>query len=156
MDSTQYLEQAIHLAEENVKKGGGPFGAVIVRNGEIISEGANSVTLTNDPTAHAEVVAIRTACQKLNTFSLEGCVLYSSCEPCPMCMASSLWARVDKVFFAADRYQAAQVGFDDLAFYDLFEKTPRDQWKTPVEHLNIKDALSPFNEWNAKTDKVEY
>ncbi|MFT4245273.1 MAG: nucleoside deaminase [Micrococcaceae bacterium] len=152
----KFIEQALQLATTNVKQGGGPFGAVIVKDGKVVGTGQNSVTVINDPTAHAEVMAIREACKKLNNFNLEGCVIYSSCEPCPMCMASCLWARLDRVTFAADRYQAAEVGFDDLAFYKLFEEIPVSKWETPVEHIKVDNPIAPFTAWNENEDKVEY
>ncbi|GAA3586714.1 nucleoside deaminase [Amycolatopsis ultiminotia] len=150
-----WLLESIRIATRNVADGGGPFGALIVQDGEIIATGVNRVTPTLDPTAHAEVVAIRAACQALGTFTLAGCVLVSSCEPCPMCLASSLWARVDRVLYAADRHDAAKAGFDDRAFYELFE-TPRDTWAVPVSHTSLKDPFAPFDAWLSRTDRIEY
>jgi tRNA(Arg) A34 adenosine deaminase TadA len=154
--STDFLAMSVDLAVGNVAVGGGPFGSVVVRDGELVSTGVNLVTRSLDPTAHAEVVAIRAACQQLGSFSLAGCDLYASCEPCPMCLASALWARVDRVIFAADRYEAAEAGFDDLAFYDLFERTPRDQWTTPVAKTPHGDPFAPFRAWAENADRTEY
>jgi len=150
-----WLARAVELAVANVQEGGGPFGAVVVRDGELVSTGQNRVTPTLDPTAHAEVQAIRAACRELGTFTLAGCVLYSSCEPCPMCAAASLWARVDRVVYAADRDDAARGGFDDRAFYDLMA-TPRADWATPVVQVRPTDATAPFDAWLAKGDRAAY
>jgi guanine deaminase len=150
-----WLARAVELAVANVHEGGGPFGAVVVRDGELVSTGQNRVTPTLDPTAHAEVQAIRAACRELGTFTLAGCVLYSSCEPCPMCAAASLWARVDRVVYAADRDDAARGGFDDRAFYDLMA-TPRSDWTTPVVQVRPTDATAPFDAWLAKADRAAY
>lgn len=150
-----YMERAIRLAEENVHSRGGPFGALIVTADGRVFEAGNRVTLDNDPTAHAEVSAIRRACRELGTFELHGATLYTSCEPCPMCLASALWARVDRVVFAADRYAAAQAGFSDAEFYDYLEgRGPEDLM--PVEQLQRADAGAPFAAWQAFTDRVEY
>jgi guanine deaminase len=151
----RWLEQAVRLAVDNVADGGGPFGALVVAAGEVIGRGVNRVTRDNDPTAHAEVVAIRAACQVVGDFSLPKAVLYSSCEPCPLCLAASLWARVHRVVYAAARYDAARGGFDDLAFYRLFA-TDRATWKTEVSALETADSASPFQVWLAKTDRVSY
>ncbi|WP_308116767.1 nucleoside deaminase [Nocardioides sp. TRM66260-LWL] len=154
-DHHRWLERAIALATENVAAGGGPFGAVIVRDGAVLAEGQNRVTRDLDPTAHAEVVAIRRACADAGDFSLAGATLYASCEPCPLCLAASLWARVDRVVFAADRVDAARGGFDDQAFYALFEQ-PRDTWPTPVGALAVPGAFAPFEAWLAKGDRTHY
>jgi tRNA(Arg) A34 adenosine deaminase TadA len=151
----EWLAEAIRIAATNVANGGGPFGALIVRDGEIVSTGVNRVTANLDPTAHAEVVAIREACQALGTFKLDGCVLVSSCEPCPMCLSSALWARVDKVLYAADRDDAAKAGFDDRVFYELFDR-PRETWTVPVTRLSAKDGFSPFAAWLDKSDRTDY
>lgn len=151
----EWLRQCVDLAKQNVADGGGPFGALVVRDGIVVATGVNQVTPTLDPTAHAEVVAIRSACKALNTFKLDGCVLVSSCEPCPMCLASSLWARVDRIVYAADRHDAAKAGFDDRAFYDLFDK-PRDTWHVPVLQLSDVDGFVPFAAWLERPDRVEY
>lgn len=149
------LETALQLACDNVADGGGPFGAVVVRDGEVVARGVNLVTPTLDPSAHAEVVAIRRACRALGDHRLTGCVLVSSCEPCPMCLATSLWARVDRVVYAADRHDAAAAGFDDRAFYDLFA-TPREQWAVAVDQVAHVRATSPFTAWGAREDRTEY
>ncbi|WP_410620853.1 nucleoside deaminase [Amycolatopsis sp. cmx-8-4] len=151
----EWLAEAIRIAETNVANGGGPFGALIVRDGEIVSTGVNRVTANLDPTAHAEVVAIRAACQALGTFTLDGCVLVSSCEPCPMCLSSALWARVDKVLYAADRDDAARAGFDDRVFYELFDR-PRETWTVPVTRLSATDGFAPFAAWLDKSDRTDY
>lgn len=151
----QWMAQAIELARTNVDAGGGPFGAVIVRDGEIIATGVNRVTVDLDPTAHAEVTAIRNACQVLGTFRLDGCVLVTSCEPCPMCLASALWARVDRVLFAADRDDAAAAGFDDRAFHDAFQD-PETKFPTPVDRVEMANRNAAFDAWRNKTDRVNY
>ncbi|HEY4098914.1 MAG TPA: nucleoside deaminase [Baekduia sp.] len=151
----RWLAEAVELAVENVGAGGGPFGALIVRDGAVIATGVNAVTTTNDPTAHAEVVAIRTACRAIGDFRLDGCVLVTSCEPCPLCLAASLWARLDRVIYAADRHDAARGGFDDLAFYELFA-TPRERWPMTVTTTATADSAAPFAAWLAKPDRVDY
>ncbi|NAZ88049.1 nucleoside deaminase [Kineococcus indalonis] len=150
-----FLERAVELATKNVAEGGGPFGAVLVRGGELLATGQNRVTRDNDPTAHAEVQAVRAACRLLGTFSLHGTTLYSSCEPCPMCLASALWARVDRVVYAADRDDAARGGFDDRAFYDLFS-TDRALWSTPVRQQRVPGAAEPFDAWLTSAARVDY
>jgi tRNA(Arg) A34 adenosine deaminase TadA len=150
-----WLAEAVALAVGNVGAGGGPFGALIVRDGAVIATGVNAVTTTNDPTAHAEVVAIRTACQELGDFRLTGCVLVTSCEPCPLCLAAALWARVERVIYAADRHDAARGGFDDRAFHELFA-TPREQWPMAVTSAPVADPAAPFTAWQAKPDRVDY
>lgn len=149
------LDQAVALATANVAAGGGPFGAVVVTADGRVFEGVNRVTRDNDPTAHAEVVAIRTAARELGVFDLSGAVLYSSCEPCPLCLSAALWARLDRVVFAADRHDAAEAGFDDAAFYELFD-TPRAQWTTPVVHERTPGAVAPFDAWRAAPARVDY
>ncbi len=151
----RFLEVAVELARQNVLDGGGPFGAVVVEHGEVVARAGNRVTQDNDPTAHAEVLAIRAACALREDFQLRGMTLYSSCEPCPMCMATALWARVDRVLFAGDRHDAARGGFDDLAFYELFA-TPREQWDTPVLQGRTEDPAAPFDEWLSNTHRTEY
>jgi guanine deaminase len=150
-----WLAHAVDLAVRNVADGGGPFGAVIVSEGVAIGEGQNRVTRDNDPTAHAEVVAIRAACRKRADFSLVGATLYTPCEPCPLCMASALWARMDRVVYAADRYDAARGGFDDLAFYGLFARD-RATWDTAVDAVALPAATAPFDALLANTDRVAY
>jgi guanine deaminase len=151
----RWLNRAIELAVENVAAGGGPFGAVIVRDGELVAEGQNRVTATLDPTAHAEVVAIRAACQVVGDFSLAGATLYTSCEPCPLCLSAALWARVDRVVFAADRHDAARGGFDDREFYDLFSKA-RELWHIPIDSVRVPQSPAPFDAWLANEARTDY
>lgn len=153
----RHLAQAIDLATSNVLNNGGPFGAIIVSADGQSFEGINRVTANNDPTAHAEVTAIRNACSQLGTFDLSGATLYTSCEPCPMCLASALWARVDRVYFAADRHDAARAGFDDAVFYDYFD-TPVEQRSMQVRKLapGDVDPLDPFNTWTALDTRIDY
>jgi guanine deaminase len=150
-----FLAQAVGLATDNVAEGGGPFGALIVRDGAVLATGQNRVTRDNDPTAHAEVVAIRAACTAVVDFSLPGATLYTSCEPCPLCLSAALWARVDRVVFAADRHDAAAGGFDDLEFYRLFT-VDRAEWATRVESVRIANAAEPFDAWRAQEQRTEY
>lgn len=150
-----YLSQAVELATANVADNGGPFGAVIVTADGQVFEGVNRVTANNDPTAHAEVTAIRNACAALETFDLSGAVLYSSCEPCPMCLASALWARIGRVVFAADRHDAAAAGFDDAAFYEYFD-TPVEERFMPVVQLAGDSRNAPFEAWNASVSRIDY
>ncbi|MFF5448663.1 nucleoside deaminase [Streptomyces sp. NPDC012888] len=151
-----WLEEAIRVATASVADGGGPFGALVAKDGEVVAVGNNRVTATLDPTAHAEVSAMRAACRELGTFSLDGCVLVSSCEPCPMCLSSALWARVGRIVYAADRNDAAVAGFDDRRFYDLFEKRPASMWPMPVEQLELPGRRQPFDAWLARADRVDY
>jgi guanine deaminase len=151
----QWLGQAIELATRNVHEGGGPFGAVIVRDGLLLASGQNRVTRDNDPTAHAEVLAIRAACAALGDFSLPGAVLFTSCEPCPLCMSAALWARVDRVVYAADRHDAARGGFDDREFYELFARD-RETWPTKVEGVALANGPQPFDTWLAAAERVAY
>ena len=152
----QFMREAIRLSREGMQAGrGGPFGAVVVRGGEIIARGNNQVTTALDPTAHAEVVAIRNAAQALNNFSLAGCDIYTSCEPCPMCLAAIYWARLDRVFYANDRADAALAGFDDDYIYREFT-VPIDQRAVPITALLREEALPVFTEWNALADKIPY
>ncbi|WP_430542476.1 nucleoside deaminase [Streptomyces iconiensis] len=150
------MEEAIGLATDSVKNGGGPFGALVAGDDEVVAVGNNQVTATLDPVAHAEVSAMRAACKKLDTFSLEGYVLITSCEPCPMCLSAALWARVDRVVYSADRHDAAVAGFDDRKFYDLFEKKPESMWPVSVEQLDLPNRTAPFDTWLAKPDRVDY
>ena len=150
------LLEAVALAQRQVVNGlGGPFGAVVVMEGRVIAEGANEVTTTNDPTAHAEVVAIRRACGHLGTFSLKGATLYSSCEPCPMCLAAIYWARVDRLVFANTRAQAAAIGFDDALIYDEIPKAVHTR-VLPTLHLPLPEGEAAFAAWAANVDKVAY
>ena len=153
---TDYLQQAIDLATENSSSGlGGPYGAVIVRDGQILVSSANLVTKNNDPTAHAEIVAIRSACSRLNSFQLTDCVLYSSCEPCPMCLGAIYWARLKAVYYACDRHDAANSGFDDGFIYDEIQMTPA-QRKIPMLQVNMTDAQKPFQAWQNSQEKIAY
>jgi guanine deaminase len=154
-DSARWLGEAVDLAERNVAEGGGPFGAVVVADGVVLGTGVNRVTRDNDPTAHAEVLAIRAACRRLGDFKLTGATLYTSCEPCPLCLSAALWARVARVEYAADRHDAARGGFDDLAFYRLFE-TDRSQWPTPVVGVALPHRSAPFDAWLSSTKRVTY
>ena len=155
MNKKELMKRACQLAEESVKRGGGPFGAVIARNGEIISEGSNNVTIHNDPTAHAEVTAIRNATAKLGTYDLSGCEIFTSCEPCPMCLGAIYWAHIDKIYYANDRKDAAQIGFDDDFIYSELSLEPNER-KLPCEILMPQEAKNAFKMWTAKEDKTEY
>lgn len=155
MTKEELMRRAIELSADSVRNGGGPFGAVIARNGEIIAEGSNGVALYNDPTAHAEVSTIRKACQKLNTFDLSGCEIYTSCEPCPMCFGAIYWAHLDKIYYANDRKDAADIGFDDDFIYQEIAVQPQYR-KKPSEILLRNESLEVFKQWTAKTDKTEY
>jgi len=152
----KFMQMAIDLSVKNVQNGlGGPFGAVIVKNGEVVAASANKVVPTNDPTAHAEVSAIRLACQQLNTFNLEGCEIYTSCEPCPMCLGAIYWARLDKIYYANTKADAAAIGFDDHFIYDELE-LPMSQRKLPVVQMLRDEALKAFKQWEESTGKTEY
>lgn len=155
MTKEELMQRAIELSIKSVRNGGGPFGAVIAREGEIIAEGSNGVTIYNDPTAHAEVTAIRKACEKLGTFDLTGCEIYTSCEPCPMCLGAIYWAHLDKIYYANDRKDAADIGFDDDFIYQEIEVKPQYR-KKPSEILMREEGLEAFRLWNKKTDKIEY
>ena len=155
MTKEQLMQRAIELSINSVRNGGGPFGAVIAREGEIIAEGSNGVTIYNDPTAHAEVTAIRKACEKLGNFELKGCEIYTSCEPCPMCLGAIYWAHLDKIYYANDRKDAADIGFDDDFIYQEIEVKPQYR-KKPSEILMREEGLEAFRIWNKKTDKIEY
>lgn len=150
------MQQAIALASENVTLGhGGPYGAIIVKDSQLIAASGNKVTCTLDPTAHAEIAAIRLACIKLNDFQLHNCILYSSCEPCPMCLGAIYWARLAKVYYACSRFDAAAANFDDSFIYDEILVPPSER-SIPMHHLNLANALQPFNIWTEKSDKVVY
>lgn len=151
-----FLHRAVLLALENVKQnGGGPFGAVIVKDKKIIAEGTNLVTSASDPTAHAEIVAIRQACQKLGHFKLDGCVIYTSCEPCPMCLSAIYWSRIEKIFYAGNSQDAAQAGFDDEWIYRELA-LPSDKRKLPMEKIQLAEAGQPFEEWKRSVKKIPY
>lgn len=151
-----FMRAAISLSKQKMQENaGGPFGAVVVKDGVIIAEGWNQVTSKNDPTAHAEVVAIRKAAEKLNDFSLEGCVVYTSCQPCPMCLAASYWARLDKIYYANTAKDAAEIGFDDSFIYEQIS-LPIDSQNMDVEQLLRDEALEAFKLWQEKKDKKRY
>ncbi len=152
----QHMLRAIQLSAERMRAGkGGPFGAVIVKDGEIVAEGFNQVTTSNDPTAHAEVMAIRRACEALDTFSLEGCTIYTSCEPCPMCLSAIYWARLEAIYFANTREDAADIGFDDDFLYREIPK-PLSERQILTEKIDLTEARDVFEEWRVKPDKVMY
>lgn len=155
MDDRALLQQAIDLAIANVAVGGGPFGAVVAKDGKIVADGGNRVTADLDPTAHAEIEAIRRACRSLGTFSLDGCVLYTSCEPCPMCLAAAHWARLDRIVFAADRHDAAAANFDDAVLYDELTR-PLERRRTPILQVHLTTARAPFEAWQARMDRTPY
>ena len=150
-----FMLRAIELSLNSANNDGGPFGCVITKGNKIIAEGSNKVTLSNDPTAHAEVVAIRDACGKLNTFNLSGCDLYTSCEPCPMCLAAIYWAHVDNIFYANTRDDAKNIDFDDSLIYSEISKKIEDR-KIPMKQISREEALKVFEIWTQKTDKIKY
>ncbi|MCA0268881.1 MAG: nucleoside deaminase [Bacteroidetes bacterium] len=149
------MQRALALAAENVAAGGGPFGTIVVKDGRLVGTGVNRVTAMHDPTAHAEVVAIRDACANLGTFQLDGCDLYTSCEPCPMCLGAIYWARPDRVFYAASRHDAASAGFDDALIYDEIGLEPSAR-RIPFVHAPVAGTLRPFEVWNANDAKTRY
>jgi len=152
----KFMKMAISLSEQNVKKAlGGPFGAVIVKEGKVISKSANMVTTSNDPTAHAEISAIRKACKKLNTFDLTGCVIYTSCEPCPMCLGAIYWSRIGLIYYANTKSDAAEIGFDDQFIYEELELA-MNQRKLPLKQIMRHEARQAFDQWVASGSKVEY
>ena len=155
MNNKELMRRAIALSEESVKNGGGPFGAVIARNGEIVAEAANRVTLDHDPTAHAEVSAIRLASRKLGTFNLSGCDIYTSCEPCPMCLGAIYWAHLDNIYYANNREDAANIGFDDDFIYNEMALKPSERSKN-MELLLPNVAITAFKMWEEKVEKTEY
>jgi len=150
-----FMKAAIELSVKNIDENGGPFGAVIVKNGEIIAHGVNRVTANNDPTAHAEVNAIREASKKLGTFDLSGCTIYSSCEPCPMCLGAIYWAHLDKLYYANTKQDAMAIGFDDSFIYDELD-LPKEKRKIPTIQILNKEALEAFNKWRLNENKIEY
>jgi guanine deaminase len=152
----EFMKEAVRLSDENMKSGkGGPFGCVVVKDGKIIARGSNLVTSSNDPTAHAEVVAIREACSVLNAFQLTGCEIYTSCEPCPMCLGAIYWARPDKVYYANTREEAAAIGFDDDFIYKEIA-VPVDARKIPFQHVSLLEAKRVFKNWSENPNKIEY
>ncbi len=156
LGNRDFMMRAIALSLENVRTGrGGPFGAVVAKDGVIVSEGTNLVTSTNDPTAHAEVVAIRRACEKLASFALRGCEIYSSCEPCPMCLCAIRWARLERIYFANTRRDAARIGFDDARMYRDLTSPPGER-SVPAVQLLADRARAAFDAWEAKTDRIPY
>ncbi len=150
-----FMRRAIQIAKDGVNNNGGPFGAVVVKDGKIIAESCNKVTLSNDPTAHAEVLAIRKACEVLNTFDLSGCDIYSSCEPCPMCLGAMYWARIKNLYYAATREDAEDAGFDDSIIYREFTLLHDDR-KLVTARIQDAEALTPFKLWKKKEDKICY
>ena len=153
--NNKFMKRAIELSVQNVNKGGGPFGSVIVKDNQIIAEGSNKVTPTNDPTAHGEIVAIREACKKINDFSLKGCELYSTCEPCPMCLSAIYWARIEKIYYANTREDARKIDFDDSLIYTELQKNIEKR-KIPMIQILRNEALKAFELWDKKKDKVKY
>tara|TARA_B110000263_G_scaffold56267_1_gene47851 strand:- start:135 stop:608 length:474 start_codon:yes stop_codon:yes gene_type:complete len=153
--SKNFMLRAIELSMISLKEDGGPFGCVIVKNNEIISEGFNEVTNKNDPTAHAEIVAIRNACNKLNTFNLKGTQMFTSCEPCPMCLSAIYWSHIDKIYYGNNRKDAAKIGFDDSYIYDELS-LDLNKRKIPLEQINEIEAIKAFEQWEVKTDKTVY
>ena len=153
--SKNFMLRAIELSMISLKEDGGPFGCVIVKNNEIISEGFNEVTNKNDPTAHAEIVAIRNACNKLNTFTLKGTQMFTSCEPCPMCLSAIYWSHIDKIYYGNNRKDAAKIGFDDSYIYDELS-IDLNKRKIPLEQINEIEAIKAFVQWEVKTDKTVY
>lgn len=147
--------KAIELSKKSVETGGGPFGAVIVKDGIIVAEGSNCVTLNNDPTAHAEVTTIRKACTTLNTFDLSGCEIYTSCEPCPMCLSAIYWARIERIYYGCDKTDAKNIGFDDSFIYEQIELKPEFR-SIPSSQILHTEALTAFQMWTDKDDKIEY
>ncbi len=154
-DHKKFMTEAIILSQESVSRGGGPFGTVIVKDGKVVGRGVNRVTKSNDPTAHGEIVAIREACANLNSFRLDDCVLYTSCEPCPMCLGAIYWSRVKEVFFANTREDAASIGFDDALIYDEIS-APLHNRKIEFRQIMREEAIPVFHSWTKKEDKIPY
>lgn len=151
----EFMKEAIELSCKNVDNGGGPFGAVIVKNGKVISRGVNKVTICNDPTAHAEVNAIRDAAAELKTFDLSGCVIYSSCEPCPMCLAAIYWAHIDRIYFGNSKTDASEINFDDAFIYEEIMLSGEKRKLSSIQIMR-DEALEVFKKWSSKEDKIEY
>ena len=151
----RFMQLAIDLSIENVANGGGPFGAVIVKDGEVVATGTNRVTANNDPTAHAEVSAIRAACQKQGSFKLEGCTIYTSCAPCPMCLSAIYWAGLSRICYANNKQDAEDINFGDKFIYEEIER-PMSERTIPTENFMREEALQAFRNWEEKTDKIEY
>ena len=154
-NKNKFMLRAIELSLDSVKCEGGPFGCVIVKNDFIIAEGSNQVTMDNDPTAHAEIVTIRKACKKLNKFNLKGTEIYTSCEPCPMCLSAIYWAHIDKIYYGNTRKDAANIGFEDNHIYEELNKELSNR-KIPMIQINKNDAIKAFKNWDSKTDKIKY
>ena len=155
MTKEELMQKAIELSVKNVAEGGGPFGAVIARNGEIVATGVNRVTDEHDPTAHAEVSAIRAACRKLNTFDLSGCEIYTSCEPCPMCLGAIYWAHLDRMYYGNNQHDAAEIGFDDAFIYEEIALKPEDR-RLASMRLLPEEAIRAFRMWEESSEKTEY
>ena len=155
MNSDFFMQKAIELSIKNINNNGGPFGCVIVKNNKIISEGVNGVTQNNDPTAHAEIVAIRNACTELNTFDLTGCEMYTSCEPCPMCLSAIYWSHIDTVYYGNSRENAAEIEFDDKFIYDEIKKDIGAR-KIPLKQILKDEAIKAFNLWAQTENKTKY
>ena len=155
MKNIDFMKRAIELSIQNIKNNGGPFGCIIVKENKIIAEGVNRVTFNNDPTAHAEIIAIRNACKKLNTFNLEKCELYTSCEPCPMCLSAIYWSHIDKIYYGNSRLDASKIGFDDNFIYNELNKDLSSR-KIQMKQISQKEAKKAFLDWDKKIDKVEY
>ena len=153
--SKNFMTRAIELSLASVRSNGGPFGCVIVKNNEIIAEGSNTVTIVNDPTAHAEIVTIRKACKALNNFNLEGTEMYTSCEPCPMCLSAIYWSHIDKIYYGNSRLDASKIGFDDDFIYNELNKDLSSR-KIQMKQISQKEAKKAFLDWDKKIDKVEY
>ena len=151
----KFMIRAIELSISSANGSGGPFGCVIVKDEKIIAEGSNKVTFSNDPTAHAEIVAIREACIKLNTFNLSGCDIYASCEPCPMCLSAIYWSHIENIYYANTRDDAKKINFDDSLIYSEFSKKMEDR-KIPIKQMLRDEALKAFEIWDKKKDKIEY
>ena len=154
-EKNPFMMKAIELSIESAKSKGGPFGSVIVKNNKIIAEGFNKVTISNDPTAHGEIVTIRLACKKLNTFNLSGCDLYSSCEPCPMCLSAIYWSRIENIFYANTRIDAKNIDFDDSFIYSEINKNLENR-KIKMHQIHRDEALEAFKIWQTKEDKIKY
>lgn len=155
IDNEKFMRQAIALSCESVRAGGGPFGAVIVKDGEVVATGSNKVTLNIDPTAHAEIMAIREAATKLKTFDLSGCVIYSSCEPCPMCLGAIYWAHIGKLYYGNSKTDAQAIGFGDAFIYKELELSPEKR-QLQMQQLLPREAIEAFDAWEVKPDKIEY
>ncbi len=151
----QWMREAINLSVQNIDNGGGPFGAVIVKDGKVIACGANRVTADNDPTAHAEVNAIRAAAKALGTFDLSGCEIYTSCEPCPMCLSAIYWAHIDRIYYGNTQHDAKAINFDDSFIYTQLSLSPEHR-SIPAEHIMGDEAIAAFDKWREKEDKIEY